>query len=57
MLSVVMCGLNEHKWQATQFCFFSQQSVFKGEELFHFREEAGQSNRFILLVFSAQSLL
>lgn len=39
------------------FAFFSEQSVFKGKELFHFREEADQSNRFILLVSLAQSFL
>lgn len=57
MLSMVMGGSRSTKWQATLFCFFSEQSVFKGKELFHFREEADQSNWFILLVSLAQSFL
>lgn len=45
------------KWQDKLFSFLPEQSVFKDKELFHFREEADQNNRFILLVSLAQSLL
>lgn len=45
------------KWQATLFRFSSEQSVFEDKEIFHFREEADQNNRFILKVPLAQSLL